>query len=574
MPRHHPCLRPFVLSLLCLGLAAPADTQPVQRGGLPPRDGRAAAPESATGAGAITGVVVAADTGQPVRYAYLRVTSGELRGGRAAVTDANGRYRLEELPPGRYTVTASKTGFVPVTFGQRRVLEPGTPLEIGEGETLDEIDLALPRGSVITGQVVDEVGEPLAGVGVRAMRHEYRQGERRLAVVGADTSDDRGQYRVYGLAPGTYYVSAVARFIDGGRQARGRFGRTNQIEQDMGYAPSYYPGVTSASQAMPLTLGVAQEMTGVSFGVQLVPTVRVAGLVLSPEGAPSTRSAVSLVPDDGARGFGGGLDAQTQSDGTFTVRNVPPGRYLAVARSGGRRRENPLFAVQSITVAGGELSGLTMMLSAGATVGGAVVFESSTLPPEDALSRVRISTRAVQTMPFGSGGSTGVGADGTFELANVPMGAQLFRVDAPDPWVLKTIYVDGRDMTDVPLEFRPGGEVGVSIVLTDQVSELSGLVSDSVGRPVSELTVLAFSTDPELWRSQSRQVAVGRPDQNGHYEVRGLPAGEYYVVAVDGIEQGSWFDPAVLGRLNQDADRVRIREGEILTHDLRVNLPS
>ncbi|HAK55797.1 MAG TPA: DNA polymerase I [Acidobacteria bacterium] len=338
--------------------------------GCPPRDGRAAAPESATGAGAITGVVVAADTGQPVRYAYLRVTSGELRGGRAAVTDANGRYRLEELPPGRYTVTASKTGFVPVTFGQRRVLEPGTPLEIGEGETLDEIDLALPRGSVITGQVVDEVGEPLAGVGVRAMRHEYRQGERRLAVVGADTSDDRGQYRVYGLAPGTYYVSAVARFIDGGRQARGRFGRTNQIEQDMGYAPSYYPGVTSASQAMPLTLGVAQEMTGVSFGVQLVPTVRVAGLVLSPEGAPSTRSAVSLVPDDGARGFGGGLDAQTQSDGTFTVRNVPPGRYLAVARSGGRRRENPLFAVQSITVAGGELSGLTMMLSAGATVGG------------------------------------------------------------------------------------------------------------------------------------------------------------------------------------------------------------
>jgi|TARA_B100000315_G_scaffold229811_2_gene239697 hypothetical protein len=196
------------------------------------------------------------------------------------------------------------------------------------------------------------------------------------------------------------------------------------------------------------------------------------------------------------------------------------------------------------------------------------------LPPEDALSRVRISTRAVQTMPFGSGGSTGVGADGTFELVNVPMGAQLFRVDAPDPWMLKTIYVDGRDMTDVPLEFRPGGEVDVSIVLTDQVSELSGLVSDSVGRPVSELTVLAFSTDPELWRSQSRQVAVGRPDQNGHYQVRGLPAGEYYVVAVDGIEQGSWFDPAVLGRLNQDADRVRIREGEILTHDLRVNLPS
>ncbi|MDP7473283.1 MAG: carboxypeptidase-like regulatory domain-containing protein [Vicinamibacterales bacterium] len=523
----------------------------------------------------MTGVVVAADTGQPVRYAYLRVTSGELRGWRAAVTEANGRYRLEELPPGRYTVTASKTGFVSVTFGQRRVLEPGTPLEVGEGETLDEIDLALPRGSVITGQVVDEVGEPLAGVGVRAMRHEYRQGERRLAAVGANTSDDRGQYRVYGLAPGTYYVSAVARFIDGGGQARGRFGRASQVEQDMGYAPSYYPGITSAAQAMPLTVGLAQEMTGVSFGVQLVPTVRVAGLVLSPEGAPATRSAVSFVPDGGARGFGGGLDAQTQSDGTFTVRNVPPGRYLAVARSGGRRRENPLFAVQSITVAGSELSGLTMMLSAGATISGSVVFESNTLPPDDALSRVRISTRPLQTLPFGTNGSIGVGANGIFRLTTVPMGAHLFQVDAPDPWLLKTIYVDGRDMTDAPLELTPRVEIeNVSVVLTDQVSELSGLVSDGTGRPVSELTVLVFSTDPELWRSQSRQVAVGRPDQNGHYQVRGLPAGEYYVVGVDGIEQGSWFDPAVLGRLNRNADRLRIREGEILTHDLRVDLPS
>jgi hypothetical protein len=155
------------------------------------------------------------------------------------------------------------------------------------------------------------------------------------------------------------------------------------------------------------------------------------------------------------------------------------------------------------------------------------------------------------------------------------MGAHLFQVDAPDPWLLKTIYVDGRDMTDAPLELTPRVEIeNVSVVLTDQVSELSGLVSDGTGRPVSELTVLVFSTDPELWRSQSRQVAVGRPDQNGHYQVRGLPAGEYYVVGVDGIEQGSWFDPAVLGRLNRNADRLRIREGEILTHDLRVDLPS
>ena len=566
MPKLAPCPRVgrlLLVSLLGLAVAVPAAAQP---GGRPPRDsGPLAAP---TGTASIAGIVVTADTGRPIRHAYLRATSGELRGGRATVTDADGRYELDELPAGRYTITASKTGYVSVSYGQRRALEPGTPLDVADGETLEKVDLALPRGSVITGQVVDEVGEPLAGVSVRAMRHEYRQGERRLTIVGTDTSDDRGQYRVYGLAPGTYYVSAVARFIDGGRRFRRGFGRSaQQVEQDMGYAPTYYPGVSTGDQAVPLTLGVSDEMTGVSFGVLLVPTVRVAGLVLSPSGAPASRAAVSLVPDGEGQAFGGTLlNGQTQGDGAFTVRNVPPGRYLAIARFGGRRFDNPLFAMQSITVDG--------QLAAGATVTGTVVFESSTLPPADDLSRVRVSTRPLRALPFGGDGATGVESDGTFELTNVPMGAQLFGVNAPDPWHLKAIYVNGQEVTDVPLEFGAGSRVeNVSVVLTDRVSELSGLVSDGSGRPLPEFTVVAFSIDTDLWRSRSRQIAVARPDQNGRYQVRGLPAGDYYIVAVDGIQQGAWYDPSLLGQLSRDAGRVTIRDGELNTLDLQLDLP-
>ena len=403
LPHGASATRLLLLGLLGLAVAAPLAAQPQRPGGgRPARDLGPPAAEPA-GTASITGSVVTADTGQPVRHAYLRATSGTLRGGRATVTDADGRYQLDGLPAGRYTITASKTGFVSVSYGQRRVLESGTPLEIADGETLKKVDLALPRGSVITGQVVDEVGEPLAGVSVRAMRHEYRQGERRLTIVGTDTSDDRGQYRIYGLAPGTYYVSAVARFIDGGRGfRRGRGRGTQLVEQDMGYAPTCYPGVTTGAQAVPLTLGVSEEMTGISFGVQLVPTVRVTGVVLSPSGASTSRAAVSLVPDGEGQAFGGTLlNAQTGTDGAFTVRNVPPGRYLAIARSGGRRSANPLFAMQSITVDGQEIGGLIMMLAAGASVTGTVVFESSTLPAANDLSRVRVSTRALRALPFG-----------------------------------------------------------------------------------------------------------------------------------------------------------------------------
>ena len=577
LPHGASATRLVLLGVLGLAVAGAVVAQPQRPGGgRPARDLGPPAAEPA-GTASITGSVVAADTGQPVPHAYLRASSGTLRGGRATVTDADGRYQLNGLPAGRYTITASETDFVSVSYGQRRVLESGTPLEIADGETLKKVDLALPRGSVITGQVVDEVGEPLAGVSVRAMRHEYRQGERRLTIVGTDTSDDRGQYRVYGLAPGTYYVSAVARFIDSGRGFRRGFGRGTQlVEQDMGYAPTYYPGVTTGAQAVPLVLGVSEETTGISFGVMLVPTVRVAGVVLSPSGAPMSRAAVSLVPDGAGQAVGGTLlNAQTQADGAFTVRNVLPGRYLVVARSGGRRVANPLFAMQSITVDGQEIGGLIMMLAAGATVTGTVVFESSTLPPDNDLSRVRVSTRALRALPFGGDTRAGVEPDGTFELTNVPIGAQLFQVDAPDPWILKAVYVNGQDVTDVPLEFIARSEVeAVIVVLTDQVSELSGLVSDGSARPLPEFTVVAFSTDTALWRSQSRQIAVGRPDQNGRYQARGLPPGDHYVVAVDGIEQGSWYDPTFLGQLSRDAVRVSVRDGELNTLDLHIDVPS
>ena len=316
----------------------------------------------------------------------------KLRGGRGALTDAEGRYTLDGLPAGRYTIRASKIGFVTVAFGQRRPLQPGTPVDVRDDETLKGVNLQLPRGSVITGHLVDEDGEPMVGVDVRVLRHAYRQGERRLISTARDVSDDRGLFRVFGLEPGTYYVSATARAAGGRGRLRRGVARGGEIEESTGYAPTYYPGVTSMNEAVPVTVGIGEEVTNVSFPVQLVSTVRVSGIVLSSDGQPASPASVLLTPDDNSQFFpGAALVARTGRDGTFDVINVPPGRYVATAQTGGRRFDRRLSARQTITVAGQELPGLTLMLTPGARVTGTIVFESGTaLPPSD-VTRVRVS---------------------------------------------------------------------------------------------------------------------------------------------------------------------------------------
>src|SRR3954462_6199403 len=166
--------------------------------------------------GRISGRVLAADNGRPVKRARVFATAAELPGGRGMLTDDSGVFDLAELPAGRYPLTVSKSGFVALSYGQRRPLQAGTPLQLADGQQLKGIEFQLPRGSVISGRVLDEDGDAMPGVMVRIMRYQYLQGERRLTPAGNGQTDDRGQYRVWGLMPGDYYVNAIARAGGGG----------------------------------------------------------------------------------------------------------------------------------------------------------------------------------------------------------------------------------------------------------------------------------------------------------------------------------------------------------------------
>src|SRR4051812_10345287 len=210
--------------LVALAVAVGAQQQPSPRpgqaSGQPARDTSAQPKEAPPPGGRISGRVLAADNGRPVKRARVFATAAELPGGRGMLTDDSGVFDLTELPAGRYTLTVSKSGFVALSYGQRRPLQAGTPLQLGDGQQLKGIEFQLPRGSVISGRVLDEDGDAMPGVMVRVMRYQYLQGERRLTAAGNGQTDDKGQYRVWGLMPGEYYVNAIAR---GGGPGGGQF---------------------------------------------------------------------------------------------------------------------------------------------------------------------------------------------------------------------------------------------------------------------------------------------------------------------------------------------------------------
>jgi protocatechuate 3,4-dioxygenase beta subunit len=557
--------------------------------------------------GKISGRVLAANDGRPVRRARAYVSAPQLPEGRGTLTDDNGLFELTELPAGRYTLTVSKTGFVTLSYGQRRPLQAGTPLQLDEGQQMEGIEFRLPRGSVIAGRVLDELGDAMPGVSVRVMRYQYAQGERQLVPAGGAQTDDQGAYRVWGLNPGEYYINAVAQNFNfgpgrggpGGRGATGPGGRggpgrgyagggrgaanvppggllDSGVNDELlkAYAPTYYPGVGSVNESRPVTVTVGQELLDVNFNLLLVRTAQVTGTVANADGSLAYSGQVSLAPETGAGAGGRGqpgvnFNSRIDWEGRFSIGNVPPGRYTLRAR--GTDTDPPLFAVQPLSVASGDATDIPVILFPGASIAGTVSFEG-TDPPD--MSRVRVTAPSAESEgTLGPNPNARVDKDGNFTLDGVSAGSHWIRSAGQlNGWTLKSVLVNNRDIVDTPIDLRSGQALGnVGLIFTNKHQEINGTVTNEQGQPVTDFTVLAFGVDPDLWRPLARQIATARPDQNGKFQIRTLPPGNYYLVTVDPAEQGEWFEPAFLDQHRIAAARVTLGDGDIKTQDFKIS---
>ena len=515
------------------------------------------------------------DTGRPLRAAQVRLSAaGGAIEPRTAGTDDEGLYKVNDVRAGRYTVAVTHAGYLPLRYGQRRPRELGRFLDVADGQVIEDVDFMLPRMGIIAGRVVDESREPIADALVFAMRSVYFDGRRQRVPTGSGPiarTDDSGEFRITGLAPGSY--SVLVRSSDTWSVNEGG-------TEQFGYAPTFYPATTASAAAREIAVGIGQEVANVDVPLIPMRTATISGTALDSKARPlQTVVLAQEIRGEGFGSFGAAGRAAVGSDGRFSIAHVAPGQYKLEATTltlNGSSVDPPEMAIVPIEVAGEDIDGLALVGSTGAFVSGRIMSDSAALPKLQDV-RIRIAPRLMgqpEPLKFGTfGNQAGAGFadikdDGTFVLEHV-FGPARVQVTLPAAWAVRAIRRDGRDITDVALD--PASDqrlTDVEIVVTQRITAITGQVIDARSLPTTDGTVVVFSTDPAKLFEDSRHVRAVRPDQHGRYEIRGLPAGEYLIAAIDEVDQNDWWDPEFLHRVHPAATHVTLTEAGTVTQPL------
>lgn len=516
----------------------------------PPRDrpeGRATA--------VIRGRVTAAGTGQPLHRVHVRL-NGPVADPPSAVTDTRGVFEITGVPAGSFSITVTRAGYLARQYGQRRPRQQGRSLVVEEGETIENVDVALPRGGVLAGRITDELGEASPGTRVEAVEFRYLGGRRIQVPAQIVTTNDEGDFRLSGLEPGTYQVRASARDV----------WQEDEGENTYTYAVSYYPGVTAADRPPAVDLAEGQQVTGLDFPLVVGRTARVRGVVYDALGAPLAGEQVHLSVI--ARTTGGALmssgpgpTTRTDERGTFEFSKLAAGEYLAI--SGGPKDRT----ATTVIVGAGDDEHIVLALGPPASASGSIVAEDGGSPPfSSSLVRVvPVDTDAARVLaPWGAPRATSPKPDWTFQVGGMDS-RYLFRLTGlPEGWMLKRVVLGGSDLTDTPLEIRTGGTGAerMQLVIGRGGGRVSGEVSDLEGNAAGA-TVIVFAEDAARWGIGSRFVRAVRPDSVGRFSVEGLPAGAYCAVASEAVIDGEWEDPQFLRRSLGHAVRFEVEEGDV-----------
>jgi hypothetical protein len=525
--------------------------------------------ESQKGTAVIAGRVTAADTGKPLRGAVLRLVSYDvMRVARTAVADAQGRFEFAALLSGRYQLDGSAEGYQRLEYGQVQPPRLGRPIDLRSGERFASADFALPRTRAIEGRVSDKFGDPAPGIHVQIARLDFVAGRRRLMPIGSQTTsvptDDRGHFRISGLAPGDYFVTALS-------------GAFTQQNETGGFAATHYPGTVDLSEAKLVRVGVAGDASSVDFSLVPARMARVEGRLVDPAGQPIGRGTVFLTLSDRvSASMTMANSIGSNADGTFAFRNVPPGSYTIQGFGppvGGSALGRSPFGYLLITVEGEDRIDATVVVKPGTSARGQIVLEPGDATPPGPRD-VSIFPRPVQfdSAPMIGGGPppSVIRDDWTFDVGNQSgLRAIIVSVSLPE-WSLKRVTLDSKDVTDMPIDFSKGDVTGLEVVLTSRNPSLSGTVTTADGKPAPNYAVVIFAADTAKWTFPSRFVALGRPNQQGRYVVRGLPPEDYLAVGVPAVQGQEWQDPEYLERLRSSATSVTLSEGDARTLDLKL----
>ncbi len=497
--------------------------------------------------GAVEGRVVEAGSDEPVKKALVILSRGE-KDQVGTYTDSSGKFQFTPVEPGAYTVTAERDGFVtpPRTEPVVATVKPET--------TESGITLKLVRTGAVSGRVLDSDGESLSGASVQLKP----VGPAKPGPGGAlwAGSNDRGEYRIFHVAPGRYRIAGTVsddpRHLElRVQRPRGPAGPT----PEQAYAISYYPGTADVRQATVVDVGAGADLSGYDILMQRVHAVRVRGHVVCPPG--KSRSIIFLSLESLPPGTGQSRTAVVRdSGGAFEFLNVLPGRYVVKAQAALERNESGHRAVE---VNETDLEGVQVVLAPPQKLAGSIA-----VPP----GRKLTPDTMVMLMPHGplgssSGGMAPVAADGTFSMSDVAPGDYDVILGSTGPgddlYVSSIRHAEDDALADgVHVGGSPPGPLQITLKANGGSMECA--VTNADGNPLPNAQVMLLPDPPR--RSEMALYGQCRTEPAGSCTLLGMAPGEYHAFAFTKQTDIDLRDPEAFKPFEKYGQAVKTGEGQ------------
>jgi protocatechuate 3,4-dioxygenase beta subunit len=564
------------MNLLLITLAAMAGAIPVQ-----------AQPQRSPAS--IEGVVVKLGTSEPIAKANLqldievsedRLADRRDQLHRNATSDGNGHFIFENVAPGKYQLIATyEGGFVPAEYGQRSPTGQGIPFDIAAGQKKTGIQLAMSPTGAITGRVYDRDGEPLGNTQVYALRPVYKDGRRTTAIVQTVVSDDRGEYRLYWLAPGRYFVGAKPDASEVHITPPTRFGtyeqatnavvhrhrlKSGEVAEEM-YLPVYYPNTVdiSAASAIAVTAGATVGSVDIAAGSGLITPHHIHGRVFDQSGQPAGGAILTAIPRT-TDPYVVTPRGQSASDGIFDIPGVANGSYQIFANISGEART--LNGIAAVEVSDKDIQNVSIMMTPGFRLSGRFVMEANAGPGNGArgsFPRLGDLVRDPEAVGIFSGFADfnlSAANDGAFSYDGIQPGDfRLTVLQLPPDGYIKSMRMGNADVLTDGLHLRSAPDSTIEIVIGANAGRIEGSVVNTRGETLSNRTVVLV---PEVrLRQRNDLYRVVFTDNTGVFQMQGITPGTYKLFAWENVETGAWQDPDFIQPYDGAGRLIRINEG-------------